>query len=45
MRGAEEQRRETYFLLLTKAVQVVALFTKELATSCESPLNFLTVSF
>ena len=29
-------------LLLTEAVKVVAIFPKELATSCESPPDFLT---
>ena len=30
--------------LLTEAVQVVALFSKELATSCESLPDFLTIA-
>ncbi|OGG88582.1 hypothetical protein A2592_00300 [Candidatus Kaiserbacteria bacterium RIFOXYD1_FULL_42_15] len=29
----------------TEAVHLVALFTKELATSCESPPDFLTQTF
>ncbi len=38
----EKVRLNLFFWLLTEAVQVVALFTKELATSCESHPDFLT---
>ncbi len=44
MRGEQEKRCEPYLLLHTEAVQVVTLFSKELATSYESPPDFLTVS-
>ncbi len=43
MRGRQGNVGEPYLLLLTEAVQVVTLFPKELATSCESPPDFLTV--
>ena len=39
-----EKYCEVCSLLLTEAVQVVALFSKELATSCESLPDFLTLN-
>ncbi len=48
-RDAPDARRvrkigRAVLMFLTGTVQVVALFTKELATSCESLPDFLTVS-
>ena len=45
MLGAQGSSGEPYFLLLTEAIQVVALFPKELTTSCESLPDFLTVRY
>jgi len=32
------------FLFLTETVQFASLFSKELATACESPLDFFTMT-